>query len=395
MAKKDKKKLPAGMTRRKDGIIVCRFTIEGKRYAVYGSTTDECRVKEAEKRQAIKEGRYKTGKELTVSEYADRWIEAKRDTVKETTLRSNRILLNRIIETPIDGSGTKFGDLKLTKVEPQNVRDLQAALRKELKTKDPKGKEKTRKGMTTRSANDSISLLKALFSSAIIERIVIWNPADGIKPLKRTEEAARDTIHRALTKQETATFLEFAEKEKSWYYNLYVFLLNTGTRIGEAGALTPRDITAQGVRISRTITRTEVGGYIIGDDTKTEAGRRYIPLNEDAKQAIEAQKKLNKLIRSAKVIEWDAPIFIAQYGSLLIAGNVNRDIENICEKAGIEKFSVHAFRDTFATRCVEADMPAKVLQTIMGHTDIKMTMNLYAHCEDKTKEEHLKVVNFK
>lgn len=389
-----KKGLPAGMSRRKDGIIVCRFTVEGRRYAVYGQTTDECRVKEAEKRQEIKEGLYKSGKALTVSEYADRWLEAKRGAVLETTLRSNRILLNRMCLTPIDSAGTQFGNLKLTKVETQNVRDLQSALRKELKMKDAKGNEITRKKMSTRSTNDTISLLKSIFAAAMAERIISWNPAEGIKTLKRTEEQARDTIHRALTKEETAAFLQTAQKENSWYYPLYVFLLNTGCRIGEAGALTPADITKNGIQISRTITRTEVGGYEIGSDTKTAAGRRYIPLSDDAKRALDQQKSVNRLIRGIKVVEMNAPIFTTLNGGLLKSSNVNYDIHKICKKAKIEKFSVHGFRDTFATRCVESGMQVKMLQEILGHTDVSMTLGLYAHAMDDQKEEQMKSVKF-
>ena len=50
------KKLPAGMTMRADGRIVNRFTIEGKRYVVYGKNVKECRERESEKRIQINEG---------------------------------------------------------------------------------------------------------------------------------------------------------------------------------------------------------------------------------------------------------------------------------------------------------------------------------------------------
>ncbi len=76
------------------------------------------------------------------------------------------------------------------------------------------------------------------------------------------------------------------------------------------------------------------------------------------------------------------------------SANVNADIANICEKAGIERFAVHAFRDTFATRCVESGMQPKTLQVIMGHTDVKMTLKFYIHVHDETKQEQLKAVNF-
>ncbi|MBP3881146.1 MAG: site-specific integrase [Lachnospiraceae bacterium] len=392
MAKK--KRLPAGMTRRKDGIIVCRFTVEGRRFAVYAQTAEECRVKELEKRQEIKEGRYKTGKELTVSEYFDRWLENKRVDAKEATLRTYRILMDRMKNTAIDEAGRTFGNLKLVKVEKQNVIDLQRALQKELKTKDEDGNEVTRKGMTTRSTNDAINLLKQVFKDAVDEDIMKKNYAKPVKPIPRTEPRARDTIHRALTKEETTAFLQTAQKEESWYYPLYVFLLNTGCRIGEAGALTPADVMKNGIQISRTITRTEVGGYEIGKDPKTAAGKRYIPLSDDAKKALENQKSVNRFIRGIKVVDLNAPIFTAPNGGLLKSANVNYDIHKICKLAKIEKFSVHAFRDTFATRCVESGMQVKMLQEILGHTDIQMTLGLYAHAMDDQKEEQLKQVKF-
>lgn len=377
MAREKAKKLPAGMTRRKDGKIMNRFTVQGKRYTVYGATKEECREKELQKREEIKAGLYKPGKMLTVEEYAERWIDSKRGTVKATTIRLNRILCRRITETAIDGAGTMFGALKLDKVEPQNVRDLQNALKMEL---------------CTRTVNDTMSILKAMFSAAVMDRIIIWNPAEGVKPLRRTEERARDTIHRALSREETRAFLDAAGE--SWYYPLYVFLLNTGLRVGEAGALTSADLTRQGFRISKTITRTESGSYKIGTEAKTAAGMRYVPMSEAAKDALNEQKYMNAALRGDRVIDLSQPIFTAPRGGLLKAGCINTDIGKICEAAGVDRFSVHAFRDTFATRCVESGMPPKTLQEIMGHSDINMTLGLYAHAMDETKEKQLQAVNF-
>ena len=382
------KKLPTGM-REKNGRIEYRFVYKGIRSSVYGKTIKECREKELSKRQEIERNVYKPGKELTVSEYFERWIAAKQDTVKETTLRTDRILFNAMAETEIDAAGQAFGDIKLLAVESDMVEKLRSEMRT-VHTVTNKGQRITRKPRTTRTTNDSLSLLKSIFQSAVNKGIISRNPVIEIKALKRVEPAARDTKHRALTISETREFLSAASE--SAYYNLYVFLLHTGCRIGEAGALLPGDFDGKGIRISRTITRTESGGYIIGSETKTAAGRRFVPLDHEAAEAAGRQRTVNALVDN--VIDMNKPVFRSSYGSLLKSGSVNEDITKYCRAAGIERFTVHAFRDTFATRCVESGMQPKVLQDIMGHSDINMTMNLYAHCMEETKEVQLKVVNF-
>lgn len=363
--------------KRKDGIYEASFSIAGKRYRVYGKTRQECRTKEAQKRQEIAKGLNSSGKNQTVRKYLADWIETKRDTVRESTLRSNTVLGKLACEAVIDKAGTKFGDLKLKDVEAQHIRDLQTALRGQV---------------YTRTINDTVSMFRGMFRAAMNDRILTWNPAAGVKSLKRTEPAARDTTHRALTREETAAFM--AAADKSWYRDLYTFLLNTGLRIGEAGALLPGDLRNGCANVNKTVTRTEVGGYMIGKETKTASGKRIVPLNKAASEAVERQKAINDAVFGLKVTDLSQPVFRSPQGNLLKSTNVNEDVKKICAAAGIEKFAAHAFRATFATRCVESGMQPKILQDLMGHADINMTMNLYAHSMEAARAEQLKVVNF-
>ena len=60
----------------------------------------------------------------------------------------------------------------------------------------------------------------------------------------------------------------------------------------------------------------------------------------------------------------------------------------------IDDFSSHAFRDTFATKAIEAGMKPETLQYILGHADIKMTMNLYYHLTDDKKVQEMNIVDY-
>lgn len=384
-----KKKLPVGFMERDNGTLQYRFRIDGKRYAVYGATIKECRDKEAQKRIEISQKIYKKSKGLTVSEYLERWIDSRELVIKGATMRTYKKLLNRIKRTEVDAAGTKFGDLKLIDVEAQNCRDLQKALNKDMKS---------------RTVNDSISLLKKAFTAAVNERLISWNPCEPVERLPRSEAPARDTIHRALSAEEVKKFLMAAdgyieidgeykkEGDRSWYYNLYRFLLQTGVRIGEAGAIAAGDIGPEVISIHKTVTRTEEG-YMIAEQTKTDAGRRTVPIRPEARQAIDDQKAINRMLNGSKVVELNVPIFRMPKGGIIRPDRVNTDIAKFCKAAKIEKFTCHAFRATFTSRCVAEGVPVKELMEILGHTDVEMTLGLYAHSNDELKREKLLAVN--
>ena len=388
--KAEKKRLPVGFSERPNGTLVYQFSIEGKRYSVYGRTQKECREKEQAKRDQIKEKIYQKGKGLKVEDYLDRWIESREQIVASATIRTYKKLIRRICKTPVDAAGTRFGSLKLSEVEAQNVRDLQKALGQKLKIRDAKGKETTLKKMNTRTTNDCISLLKKALEAAKNERLISWNPCDPVERLKRSEEPARDTIHRALSQEELKKF--FAKAAESHYNRLYIFLLHTGLRIGEASALTVADVSGDVISVYKTVTRTEEN-YVIAEQTKTAAGRRTVPLRPEAKKAFEEQKTINKLLSGGKVIDITAPVFRMPKGGVIRPDRVNSDIKSICEKAEIEKFTCHAFRATFTSRCVADGMPVKELMEILGHTDVEMTLGLYAHSNEDLKRDKLLAVN--
>ena len=374
-----RKSLPAGMRYMQDGKrIQYRFTVDGKRYAVYGLDVKECYQKAEAKEQELSEGQYKKAKALTISEYFDRWIEAKEKTVKETTIRTNKILFKIASGMVIDGNGNTFGNLKVVDIEAQNIRDVQDKM--------------IQAGKSTRTVNDTVSLIKGILQCTVdVDRIITWNPAAGIKRIRRTEPAARDTYHRALTIEETKAFFKAAREKESWYYNLYCFLIDTGCRCGEAGAIQNSDISGKVIHVSKTVTRTAEGTYRIGDEAKTKAGTRDIPIRPLARQAIDGQREINRLLNNG-ITGINDTLFKSPRGYLLSDTVVNQDIARICKAAGIEKFTAHAFRDTFATRCVESGMQPKTLQEIMGHTDIAMTMNLYAHVMEETKVSQMQAV---
>ncbi len=369
-------KIPSGMRKTARGSYESRFTVNGKRYSVYGKSVKECREKESVRRQEIKDGTYKTGRELSMDDYFQMWENGRIGTVKENTIRTERYIYRCVSNVCIDSAGTKLGGIKLRKLDRELLRRAQAALRS---------------SYSVSTVNRSMSVIKAMLESATEERYLSWNPSKGLRLLKDLEKPPRDTIHRALTRSETEAFFRKAAEFDSWYYPFYSFLLNTGCRFGEAGALMVRDIRSDSIWIGRTLTRTIDGHLIIGSDAKTGHSVRLIPVRPEAAEAVSRQQAQNRQ-RFSDGEDPSLPIFRAPKGGLLGARNVGKDIDRICSAAGIERFTAHAFRDTFATRAVESGMQAKTLQEILGHADIGITMNLYAHVMEDTKRSQMAAV---
>lgn len=349
-----------------------RFTLNKQRYSVYGYCIDDLVEAEAKKRKELASGIIQNNS--TLDDYFKTWIDSRKYTVKEITILTNETRYKNISNCVYDRSKRKFGELKIKEITPQHIKALQKKLMSE------KGANVT---------NKAIALLRQLLGTAHKERYIDWNPCDCITFIKDTGKKATDTKHRALTREETRKFLESAEM--SYYQYLYKFALLCGCRIGELASLKHSDIDLINnvIHIQRTVTRTKDGKYIIGDSPKTFASIRDIPITPEMKSVLKEQRELQNAFHIQNI---NNLIFETLRGTLIIPCTVNNDMKAICKRAGIEQITFHALRDTFATRAIESGINPKTLQMILGHADISMTMNLYCHVMEDTKQEEMKLL---
>lgn len=359
------------MGKNNKGLYTNSFTIEGKRYWVYGKTKEELYQKTVAKRTEIESGINKRVNP-TLSEYFESWIDRRTDSISEATYRIQNIQFNAAAKVFITDRGMTFGEVKIKSIMINDLVDVQRALAEK---------------RVSRGVNDVMATIKQLMTSAYYERLIDYNPCVLLKPLKRSEPKARDTYHRALTLEEQKTFFESEITRNSFYNNIFRLAILTGMRIGEIGALKYSDIKGGFIHVERTVTRTKSGGYKVGDSTKTKAGCRKIPINDDIRTVLDDQMELNKVLDGDNIRSVDDLLFRSVRREILKPYPVDRELKRICDALKIEKFTVHGFRDTFATRCVESGMQPKTLMEIMGHSNISMTMNIYTHVMDNTKVE--------
>lgn len=370
-------KLPTGMRRRSDGVYEKRFMMNGVRYSVYGGSRKEIEQKEQALRKQIESGFYNANKNLTMDEYFDEWAQGKGKEVKSSSLR---VYTNQYIKH----ISPAIGKRKVKDIEKREIKKLLDSVPDTL---------------SVETYNSILRTLKLIFHDAVRDEVIARSPADGIKQRKRTKKAT-ETYHRALTEQEQADFMQ--EIKDDYYYEFLALLLCTGMRWGEAACLEWSDIDQINnvIHITKTVTTGVDGKTIVGDSPKSESGRRDIPLTETIKTILKSQKKKMQMLNSSDVIIFTNRVFSTTRGNMPSCYAVNTSIKKalarLDEKGNhIEFFTCHCLRDTFATRFIEQGGNPQTLKTILGHSNLSMTMDLYSHVLPNTKQkemDNLKIV---
>lgn len=196
-------------------------------------------------------------------------------------------------------------------------------------------------------------------------------------------------------------------------------LLGTGCRISEFVGLRWCDIDWDNNTISinhNLIYRKHTDGkcrFSIST-TKTEAGTRTIPMLPEVRQALQDERARQQELgeKCSVVIDgYTDFIFFNRFGNPHQPAAINREIGRIVrtynaqEMAAAEvegrtavllpKFTCHNLRHTFCTRLCENESNIKVIQEIMGHTDIKTTMEIYAEAQKELKEHSVQTLSGK
>lgn len=238
----------------------------------------------------------------------------------------------------------------------------------------------------THYSNSTISKvylqLKLAFREAFNQHITDENIMFS-SSLKCPKSNKPDKKVKSLTKVEQAKFVSFLENytgqhNRNNYSNQLMIELLTGMRMGEINALTPECIDFEKgiIHVKSTVARGENYREFIKNGTKTDAGVRDVPMPEAIKPILRSALN-NRVDNSLNLLFYDI-----QKDGIISTNQVNCFFKRVCEKCGIEKRGQHALRHTFATRCIEANIPAVVLKKWLGHTDIHITLDTYADVFD-------------
>lgn len=388
------KSLPAGITQRPSGIYRGRFYYKGETY-----TRDNANLKllirEMEDlRYEVKHGLKGKGDKVTLDAWFEVWLNThKRKTIKESTQVRYDDFYRRYIRT-------KIGKRKVTEFTPLMIERLL--------------QDMADKDYSSKTIRDVYNILNAMFKYAVHNRMITFNPCEGVDiPKTKTKPI------RVLTVEEQREVMKHAKGR--FYENLIKVALGTGMRGGELLGLTWKDIDfkKREISIDKTLVHIkdlETKKYVFKYQTpKTKNSIRKIPMQDGVYKALKRQKIQQKETQlSAKNWEmqegFENLVFTTTTGKPMtehsfqvaldgIEKAINKERKQVAEETKkpydpIPHFYPHALRHTFATRCFEAGIDAKVVQGYLGHYSIAITLDLYTHVtNDKARTEMNKLEN--
>lgn len=358
------KELGTGIVQVKNGQYIARITTQnGTRKGKRFNTVQECREWLVDEEYNKQHNNLQSLNQMSLNAWFDFWIGTKQQMLKASTIRSYRNIYNSHIKNVI-------GFMLVVDIKPIHCQTVLNQM--------------AEKGLGRGTIGNAKRVLFGLFEIAYINDVILSNPCrKGV-----TARIGKNIVPKeALTLEEQKRFLE-AIKHCRYRYQ-YRFILQTGLRVGELTGLKWSDIDF----VNKTISVQRTAEYNADTkqwditDTKTQAGNRIVPLTTEALNILAQQKKKNALIKVVP-IQWRDYVFLTTKGRPSHTSSYNASLDLICKKIGIKHISMHILRHTFATRCMEGGMKPKILQVILGHADIKTTMNLYVHTtiEEKRKE---------
>lgn len=345
---------------------------------VSAPTMKELKQKREFKINEFKNNGYTRIKSVTVKNYRELsqlWLENHKLEVKPQTYTQTVSELNNHI-LPV------FGDMKIEKITLPMVQNFV----NKLASSDKFGRV---------SFRIILSINKRILKYAVNLQLISVNPADNvIVPKIKKKESKKQAKH--FEDSQLKQFKDYLESlpntfKDCYHKTLYLTLLATGLRIGEAVALEWSDIDLDNgcIRVNKTL----VFSRMETNAPKSDSGNRIISIDRNTVLMLRLYKARQHQCFTehgygAKMAEH---VFSNGFGAYPSRTNLQHVLNQHLEKCGLPHFTFHAFRHTHASLLLNAGISYKELQHRLGHATLAMTMDTYSHL---SKEKEKEAVSF-
>lgn len=306
---------------------------------------------------------------ILFSEVAEMWLEQYKNTVKISTFTMQKIALTKHI-LPL------FGHLSIRAITIPYCQ-----------------KQVNHWFSYYKKYSNLISITTSILQYAISVRLLTSNPMTAVVRPKRQQLIDEKEFEAPYyNRYQLHDFLSVVKEHyEQPLYLMFRILAYTGLRKGELQALRWKDIdTGYGtLTVKQTLAMAE-GWALIFQTPKTRKSVRTVSLDNETVRLLKQWRiKQRELFFKfgLRIENDDQLLFTSEENKPLYLGYLNHKLEKILKEHQLEKMTVHGFRHTHCSLLFESGATIKEVQERLGHTDIKTTMNIYAHVTDKKREE--------
>lgn len=250
-------------------------------------------------------------------------------------------------------------------------------------------------GLSNRSVKYIHIIMQQALAQAIRSGLLIKNVTEATIPPKQIKKEMR-----VLTIDEQKLYTAAIQNER--LRALFILAPNCGAREGEILALKWDDIDfdKNNVRIDETMKRVKTFDESINKTElvfkipKTSSSNRIISIPKLVMQEIIAHKKRQneEKLKTGQLYIDNNLVFCTDIGKPIDVSNLMRVYKRILKRSGININGVtfHTLRHVFGSRMNDLDVDPKTIQTMMGHSSIKTTMDVYVH---SSKEKNIEAAD--
>jgi integrase len=331
------------------------YTAEGrKRKTLYGKTRQEVATKLARALSDREGGLIFDAGNLKLGDYLDHWLsDSVRDTVRQRTYERYEQMVRVHIKPTL-------GCVKLRALNAAQVRSLY--------------REKLDAGLATRTVRYVHTTLNKALKDALADGLIPRNAASTVKPPKLTKKEIRP-----LSPEQASAFLDAARGDR--FEALYVVAVTAGLREGELLGLQWDDVELESGTLSvrRTLSEARSGRFF--EPPKNGKGRS-IKLTPRALDSLKGHKALQDEERLLSGTLWhdNDLVFPSRIGTPMNAKNLTaRSYKPLLRSAGLPDIRLHDLRHTCATLLLSKGVHPKLVQELLGHATISITLDTYSH----------------
>ena len=340
--------------RRTDGRWEAALGVDGRRQRYVGRSQREVRGKLVAARRALEHGIVLSGSSQRLEAYLSSWLEdSVRPSVRWTTHRAYSLCMRRLF--PL------VGHLRLATLTPQAVQAAYAAL--------------LQKGLSRRSVEQTHTVLHRALRQAVLWGLMLRNPTEAVT----VPRPNRREMH-TLTEEEVGRLFQATKGHR--LHTLWVLLATTGLRLGEALGLLWSDIDFAGDRLvmNRALQRQPGIGYVFVEP-KTARSRRTVYLAPGTMAALTAHRRRQFEDQLAAGPDWSQTglVFASAMGRPIDGTSTNDAFRRALNQAGLPRIRIHDLRHAAATHLLRRGVHPKVVQELLGHSTISLTLDTYSH----------------